>query len=107
MYPEIEVGNYIVIKQYKEYKVNDIVTFIDTEGNVVTHRIIKMENDMFTTKGDANNIDDGEFHISCIQGKVIWQFRNFYTRRKYLFLILLGLFLLGGLVTMIIPKRKK
>ncbi len=55
-----EVGDMILIKDTKDYKIGDIITFLP-EGDKVptTHRIINYgENGTFVTKGDANNTKD-------------------------------------------------
>ena len=74
MEPTIMVGDVVVIAHKSSYKVGDVITFIDTDGKPVTHRIIEITNDgKYATKGDyignsadANFKDDNE-----IVGKVI------------------------------------
>ena len=56
----MEVDDLIIIKDKKEYKIGDIVTFMK-EGDKAptTHRIILYdENGNYITKGDANNVRD-------------------------------------------------
>src|SRR5699024_6401419 len=55
MKPEFQKNDIIIIKEEKEYNIGDIVTFIDKEGNLVTHRIIEKYENAFYTKGDNNN----------------------------------------------------
>ena len=107
MEPNIKIGDFVVIKKCDNYKVGDIVRFSDEHDEVVTHRIIKIENDLITTKGDANNTDDGEIPISNIHGKVVTHFNNLFTSKRKIIYILLGLFIFGGIVTIFIPNRKK
>lgn len=71
MEPEISVNDMIIIKQENEYKVNDIITFIDADNSLVTHRIIKISGTEITTQGDANNIRDSSIQIEQVKGKVI------------------------------------
>lgn len=72
MEPTINVNDMIIIKKQKEYHVGDIVTF-NHEGDVVTHRIILQVGDVYTTKGDNNNIHDGNtLTKSDIYGKVVF-----------------------------------
>ena len=68
MYPEIQSGDLIVCRQTDAADVatGDVISFFDPEGNgtsVVTHRVTAIEADasgqpVFTTKGDANNVED-------------------------------------------------
>lgn len=63
----------IVIKEQKEYKIGDIVTFFDESEITTTHRIVGEEKGMFITKGDYNNIEDiRPLDKKNIHGKVIW-----------------------------------
>jgi len=76
MEPRIHTGSLILIKPVNEYKVGDVVTRTTEEKTVtITHRIIEKEeidgNKMFLTKGDANNVSDGEkINQESIIGKV-------------------------------------
>ena len=70
MEDKIHVGDYILIFRKKNYQVGDVVTFIRSEG-FITHRIIKMEGNRVTTKGDANNAIDEDISKDNIIGKVI------------------------------------
>ena len=62
MEPGIHVGSVVLIKPttFEELKVGDIVTYKIAEDVNVTHRItsITPENQIMTTKGDANNVED-------------------------------------------------
>ena len=63
----------IVIKEQKEYKIGDIVTFFDESEITTTHRIVGEEKGMFITKGDYNNTEDiRPLDKENIHGKVIW-----------------------------------
>lgn len=56
----IEAGDLIIIKDTKDYKIGDIVTFLH-EGDTIptTHRIINFDKDgNYITKGDNNNTED-------------------------------------------------
>lgn len=57
MEPAIKTGSIIVTKAKPSYKIGDIVTF-KNNGNVVTHRIMGMDEGSITTKGDANSSPD-------------------------------------------------
>lgn len=71
MEPEFSTGDLIIVQQANVYAQNDIVVFQDGRSLVV-HRIISMDGETVTTKGDANNIADEPIHISAIKGKVIF-----------------------------------
>lgn len=59
MEPVIHVGDMIIIDTDEiEFELNDIVTFYDAEGTFTTHRIIGLEDGLYTTKGDNNNTKD-------------------------------------------------
>lgn len=62
MEPEFYPGD-LVITQHKDkadIKVDDIVTYRDNEGIVITHRIIEKTNEGYITKGDNNNVNDSD-----------------------------------------------
>lgn len=62
MEPKFYPGDLVIIKHKNktDIKVNDVVTFRDNEGVIVTHRIIEEVNEGYITKGDNNNVDDAD-----------------------------------------------
>lgn len=72
MEPTINPGDMIVISKEYEYKKGDIVTFYE-DGTFVTHRIVKINEDGYTTKGDANDLEDGKIGYKDIQGRMIFR----------------------------------
>ena len=71
MEPEFSKGDLIVVKETENYKLNDIVVFQD--GNsLVVHRIISIDGETITTKGDANKTADEPINVSTIKGKVLF-----------------------------------
>lgn len=69
MEPKLKTGSLILIQPKDNYEVGDIVTYkteseIDSPNpkNTVTHRIVEkkaeQDNNIYTTKGDANNTAD-------------------------------------------------
>ena len=72
MEPNIQIGSMILSKSYTSYHVGDIITF--RQGDVIiTHRIVDIKNNIFTTKGDANkSIDIRKVSIGSVIGKVIF-----------------------------------
>ena len=77
MNPTIEKGNRIIIKKQKDYVIGDIITYINEDGNLITHRIIEKYENEFITKGDNNNTEDkGQIKIEQVIGKVIFVLFN-------------------------------
>lgn len=70
MQPAIEVGDLLILREQKEYRVDDIITF-RWNNSLVTHRIIAIDGDRVVTKGDSNNVTDEPIEMSQIEGKVI------------------------------------
>ena len=71
MSPEIEVNDLLIIKKCDKYKIGDIITFVDSSNDLVTHRIVYISEEEVITQGDANNIADQPFEPERIQGKVV------------------------------------
>ncbi|WP_223701371.1 signal peptidase I SipW [Sutcliffiella deserti] len=67
MEPEFNTGSIISIKPVEDavsLKENDVITYMQADGSVVTHRIIEVVNNgeqtMYQTKGDNNADLDGQ-----------------------------------------------
>lgn len=77
MEPTINAGDVVIVKKVKEkiFQSGDVITFFQN-GEVITHRIIKIDNSeektKYITKGDNNNIED-TFRVAYddIEGKHI------------------------------------
>lgn len=70
MESRLSVDDLVIIKATDSYNVNDIVLYQD--GNsLVIHRIIEINGDNVTTKGDANNVADKPIHKDRIKGVLI------------------------------------
>ena len=72
MEPTIEPGEMILIKNENYYELGDVVTYIDEDNFFITHRITQIDDSICITKGDNNNIEDSQFDINNIQGKVVY-----------------------------------
>ena len=70
MEPTISIDDMILVKKADEYKLDDMVVF-QSNNELIVHRIVNIEDDMITTRGDANNTDDEPIHVSSIKGKVV------------------------------------
>ena len=71
----IDQGDMIIVKKTNDYKLGDIVTYVEKDTNTpVTHRLVNYgkEEGTFITKGDANNTAD-TFPVSedQIAGEVV------------------------------------
>lgn len=74
MEPTLSQNDFIITYKQDNYKVNDIVTFIAKENNnVTTHRIIKITDNGYITRGDSKYVtsDDEEITNNDIIGKVV------------------------------------
>lgn len=95
MYPEIDVGDAIIILKKQNYNVGDIITYLVENKYLVTHRIIDKKEDNFITKGDYNNSKDKEkVKKENIQGKVIFHSKILGWIIKYSVIILIILIFL-------------
>ena len=62
MEPSIHVGSLCFVNKHYKYekiKENDIIAFKIPTGNKATHRVIRITEEGFETKGDANEAADG------------------------------------------------
>lgn len=63
MEPAIPVGSIIIVNEVEseELEVGDVISYKMSGGTMVTHRIVSIdtENSCVTTKGDANDVEDG------------------------------------------------
>lgn len=101
MEPDISINDLVILRSTDKFNVNDIVSYKDTSGKVIMHRIIKIDGNKVITKGDANNVSDKEIDKSQITGIYVYNI-------KYLGKIIkliktpIGLFLVLLLIVLII-----
>lgn len=68
----INVNDLVVVHNQDSYETDDVIMF-ESGRNLVTHRIINITDEGFTTKGDANNTADANpVTEEQIVGKVVW-----------------------------------
>ena len=72
----IKNGNLIIIVKKTNYKVGDIVCFIEN-NQIIVHRIIEINNNTFTSKGDNNKDLDNPINKTQICGKVVFNLTEF------------------------------
>lgn len=70
MEPEITTDDLVLIKKSDKLCVGDVVLYNTGRSNVL-HRITKIDGDMITTQGDANNTEDKPFSKSAVLGVYI------------------------------------
>lgn len=111
MEPNYKVGTLIYYKKVKQedIKVGDVITFDNGNNDIVTHRVNDIKDNLFETKGDANDIADASLvEYKDIKGKVgkikipvIGYVIYFISRNLYLVifivLILMAEFILSNL----------
>lgn len=79
MEPSIPVGTLIYVRHidFQKLQLGDVITFVNSNSDVVTHRIISIDydNEIVRTKGDANKYEDIQpTTAENIIGKVYLQF---------------------------------
>ena len=67
---EINISDIVIVKSQANYQVGDIITY-KSKNYVVTHRVVKVEENILVTKGDANNISDEPIYKNQVIGKVV------------------------------------
>lgn len=70
MEPGIPIGSLLLIQEQSEYMPGEIVTYANSEGYSITHRIVSIEDGTVVTRGDSNNMSDPAFPKDQIIGKV-------------------------------------
>ena len=70
MEPEISTDDLVFVKRADELHVGDVVLYNTGRSNVL-HRITKIDGDMITTQGDANNTEDKSFSKTAVLGVYI------------------------------------
>ena len=74
MEPELPVGSLLWIHKQDRYNPGDVVTYVEENGALVTHRLVSITGDTAVTKGDANNTADAPIDVKQLRGKVsaVW-----------------------------------
>lgn len=72
MEPTLSVGDLILVKEADSFAEGEVVVYQDVNCLVV-HRIVEVNKDTITTKGDANNATDKSIGLDYVKGKVfLW-----------------------------------
>lgn len=73
MRPVLARGDYVVLQKTSNYSLGDIVVF-RRGGNVFIHRVVRLQPEGLSTKGDANLFDDGGVvKVSDVFGRMVFQ----------------------------------
>lgn len=72
MSPAFEVDALLIIHEEDRYRMDDIVAFVDGDGDLVIHRIVAAEGGTVLTKGDANSAADEPISQEDIFGRVVF-----------------------------------
>ncbi len=77
MEPTIGTGGIVIIKAQDVYNTDDVITFVKTKDDLVTHRIVEVIDEggeiVYATKGDNNNAPDlFSVSINDVQGRVVF-----------------------------------
>ena len=70
MEPAIAMDELIIVQASDSYELGDVVVYQDGHMLVV-HRIVAMDGNTVTTRGDANNTEDSPIEMTQVKGKVI------------------------------------
>ena len=70
MEPAIMTDELIIVKAEDSYAVGDIVVY-QSGSMMVVHRIVDIQDQTVTTRGDANNTNDAPIALSRVKGRVI------------------------------------
>lgn len=99
------VGDNIIVKKTDEYKVGDIITY-KKDNTYVTHRVVKLDGDYVTTRGDANTVDDEPFNKKYVLGRFVYKsaLLNFIIKNR---LIIITIIISIIIASMVIKSRKK
>lgn len=112
MEPEINAGELIVIREKENYEVGDIVTFLDNDDFLITHRIVEIDENVMKTKGDANNLFDEQEKIENIKGEVIFHskilgFFVLYLLKPLIFIYVTTIIIINLINTFFIEKERE
>lgn len=121
MEPKYPVGSIVYVEQTdsEDIDIGDTITFIlNEELTTITHRVVEddTENLLFTTKGDANNVNDASpVHYKNVLGVVRYSLpllgyiSVFIASKKGIALIVMivSIMLISSLLTYLIEDKKR
>ena len=76
-----------VLLAMADIKEDDVIVY-KNEDKLITHRLIKLDENTLITKGDANNVQDAPITKDMVMGKVIFVIPNFHFWKRVCIIIL-------------------
>ena len=70
MKPTMEIGDVVIVKLTNQIEQNDIIVYVDGK-DIITHRLIEINDNELIAKGDANNSEDKPIQRHMVLGEVI------------------------------------
>lgn len=70
MEPELSVDDVIIVHKTEDYSLRDVVVY-QSQGSLVVHRVVNIDGEQITTRGDANDSDDAAIGVDVIKGEVV------------------------------------
>ena len=84
MRPTLDINDVVLVKISKDnLNANDIIAF-ESENDIITHRIIFIDGNTITVKGDSNNVVDKPIEKEQVIGKVIKTYSKLGVWKKVL-----------------------
>ncbi len=84
MRPTLDINDVVLVKISKDnLNPNDIIAF-ESENDIITHRIIFIDGNTITVKGDSNNVVDKPIEKEQVIGKVIKTYSKLGVWKKVL-----------------------
>ena len=75
MYDYIKEQDIVLVKLNKDFEVGDVITY-KSDNSYITHRVVKIDGNLVTTKGDANNTEDPVINKEQVVGVVVHVFKK-------------------------------
>lgn len=66
----LEVDDIIIVKLSKDANLNDIITYVNDDGEIITHRLIRKVSGKLIAQGDVNNAEDNPITNDQLVGVV-------------------------------------
>lgn len=108
MEPTLSIDDLVFTKKVSEIKIGDIIVFYDTDGKKIMHRVVEIEDDKVTTKGDANNTLDKPIKKEQVVG--VYTGKVKYAGKIFKFLkspIVLAICFIFVAIIFLLPSGKK
>jgi signal peptidase I len=66
----LEVDDIIIVKLCKDADLNDIITYVNDDGEIITHRLVRKASGKLIAQGDVNNAEDNPITNDQLVGVV-------------------------------------